>query len=401
MKILHVLDHSIPMHSGYTFRTRSIIQQQRALGWETVHATSAKHTLDCEKEETIEGLHFYRTRPARSFLHRLPAVQQMAITWDLSQRLAEVVQKEKPDVIHAHSPALNGIAAYRVAKKYGLPLVYECRAFWEDAAVNLGSCSDHSLRYRLTRAMENYVFTKADAITTICEGLRQDIIERGHNSEKITVIPNAVDIEKFTEDGVNTESLERELGLEDKIVLGFFGSFYEYEGLQQLLEAMSEIHHCQPRAHLLLVGGGPEEQRISEQIQKLNLTELVTLTGRVPHDEIQNYYQLTDIMVYPRLPMRLTDLVTPLKPLEAMAKRKLVIASDVGGHKELIDDGATGYLFRAGSSSALAQCVIQAIKEKPQWSKIHERGREYVENTRNWKRSVSYYKDAYEKACSI
>lgn len=401
MKILHVLDHSIPMHSGYTFRTRSIIQQQRALGWKTIHITSAKHTLDCESEEQIEGFHFYRTKKENSFLHRLPAINQLAITWDLSRRLDEVVRKEKPDVIHAHSPALNGIAAYRVAKKYGLPLVYECRAFWEDAAVNLGSCSERSFRYRITRSMESYVFRKADAITTICEGLRRDIIERGHKPEKITVIPNAVDIEKFSVDGVDTDSLEQALGVSGKTVLGFFGSFYEYEGLQQLLEAMPEIHRNQPNAHLLLVGGGPEEQHIKEQVKKLKLTDIVTLTGRVPHDDIQNYYQLTDIMVYPRLPMRLTDLVTPLKPLEAMAKRKLVIASDVGGHRELINDGATGYLFRAGSTRALAECVINAIEGKSQWPDIHECGRQYVENTRNWKRSVSFYKGAYEKACSI
>lgn len=401
MKILHVLDHSIPMHSGYTFRTRSIIHQQRALGWQTVHTTSAKHSLYCESEEYIEGLHFYRTKEKFSLLHHLPGIQQLAITWDLSRRLEEVVRIEKPNLIHAHSPALNGIAAYWVAKKYQLPLVYECRAFWEDAAVNLGSCNDGSLRYRLTRTMENYVFGKADAITTICDGLSQDIIARGHDPEKITIIPNAVDIEKFNNDSTDTKNLEHKLGLKGKTVLGFFGSFYEYEGLEQLLEAMPEIHQRQPCTHLLLVGGGPEKQRIIEKINTLNLNQLVTLMDRIPHDEIQNYYQLTDIMVYPRLPMRLTDLVTPLKPLEAMAKRKLVVASDVGGHKELIKDGTTGYLFRAGSPQALAQCVVKAIEKKTQWRKIHEHGRHYVENTRNWKRSVSFYKGAYEKAFGV
>jgi len=398
VKILHVLDHSIPMHSGYTFRTRSILYQQRDLGWSTEHVTSAKHTVESDAVEEVEGLRFYRTPVGQPWMHRIPILQYLAIVWDLSRRIDEVVLEVEPDVIHAHSPALNGLAALKIARKRNIPFVYECRAFWEDAAVNHGSCDSDSLRYRLTRSLESYVFRRADVVTTICEGLRNDIITRGIAPDKVVVIPNAVDVEKFLVDTSDRTELARSLKLQDGLVLGFFGSFYEYEGIELLLEAMPKILLLNNNVKLLLVGGGPEEHSIRSKVKELNLNDHVIMIGRVSHNDIQDYYHLTDIMVYPRLPMRLTELVTPLKPLEAMAKEKLVVASDVGGHRELIENGSTGYLFQSGSVQALSDCITLALTEKHLWPKIHKQGRRYVENDRTWERSVSFYKSVYGRA---
>ena len=198
MRILHILDHSIPLHSGYTFRTLSILKQQRALGWETFHVTSPKQGAYDKAEETIDDdWLFYRT-PQKKWMNQLPALNQLAVINNLAQRLQEVAEKVKPDVLHAHSPALNAIAALRVGKRLGIPVVYEIRAFWEDAAVDHGTSAEWGLRYRLTRAMESYALKRVDAVTTICEGLRRDILERGVPAEKVTVIPNAVNIENFS-----------------------------------------------------------------------------------------------------------------------------------------------------------------------------------------------------------
>src|SRR5210317_1803978 len=153
MRILHVLDHSIPLHSGYTFRTRNILQQQRARGWETVHITGGKHLNPAGQEEDVDGFHFYRTQASEGLLDSLPVLDQLAVVNALSARLDEVVAKERPDILHAHSPSLNGLAALRVGRRHGLPVVYECRAFWEDAAVDHGTCREGGLRYRLTRAI--------------------------------------------------------------------------------------------------------------------------------------------------------------------------------------------------------------------------------------------------------
>jgi len=395
MKILHILDHSIPLHSGYTFRTRAILEQQRKLGWETFHVTSAKHQVAKAPIETIDGLTFYRSVIPQGLAAKLPVLNQWAIVQSLAERLDEIIPQIKPDILHAHSPALNGFAALKMAKKYGLPLVYECRAFWEDAAVDHGTTQEGSLRYRLTKALETHVFKHADAVTTICEGLRRDIIGRGVAAEKITVIPNAVDIDKFTYGEAAEPGLQAELGLSGKIVLGFIGSFYAYEGLLLLLDALPAIIEQQPDVRLLLVGGGPQQQQIVQKIEALGLRDWVILPGRVAHDQVQRYYNLVDIFVYPRLAMRLTDLVTPLKPLEAMAQGRLLVASDVGGHHELIRDRETGYLFKAGDKTALAQTVLAALNQQDQWEQVRQAGRRYVEEERNWRRSVSHYQAVY------
>jgi PEP-CTERM/exosortase A-associated glycosyltransferase len=395
VKILHILDHSIPLHSGYTFRTRAILEQQRKLGWETAHVTSIKHIADSPEEETVDGLHFYRTRGAKSVLDGIPILNQYNVVSSLAKRLDEVIAREQPDILHAHSPSLNGLAALRAGKKHKIPVVYECRAFWEDAAVDHGTSKEWGARYRITRGLETRVFRQADAVTTICDGLKQEIMGRGIAADKITVIPNAVDIENFQFAGTRDQALEERLGLKQKSVLGFIGSFYAYEGLTLLIDALPGIIERVPETRLLLVGGGPQEAVIKEMVSRLNLQDAVVFTGRVPHSEVSDYYNLVDIFVYPRLHMRLTDLVTPLKPLEAMAQGKLVVASDVGGHKELIVDGENGQLFCAGDGQSLTDAVVDLMNNKEQWEQMKTNGRKYVEEERNWALSVSRYKKVY------
>jgi len=397
MKVLHILDHSLPLHSGYTFRTRSIINEQRKLGCETFHITSAKHVGGRAAVEIADGLEFFRSPDPEGLFARLPVLNQWAIVKSLQQRLDQIIPQIKPDILHAHSPALNGLAALTMSKKYKIPLVYECRAFWEDAAVDHGTTKEGSLRYHITKMLETHVFKQADAVTTICEGLRSDIISRGVPADKITVIPNAVDIEKFSFGEVADPKLVAELHLTGKKVLGFIGSFYAYEGLLLLLDALPEIVAAQPDIRLVLVGGGPQQKLIKSKIQTFGLQEVVIMTGRVPHEQVQQYYNLVDLLIYPRLSMRLTDLVTPLKPLEAMAQGRLLVASDVGGHHELIRDKSTGYLFKAGDKKALADTVLFALKDHNRWNDIRLAGRRYVEEERNWANSVKNYQPVFER----
>ncbi len=401
MKIVHLFDHSIPLHSGYTFRSRAILREQRARGWETVHVTSAKHNQAANTAgggcEEVDGLAFHRSRNPVGWKARLPVLNQLAISDMLAERAAEVAATEGPEVLHAHSPALNGLAALRVGRGLHLPVVYEIRAFWEDAAVDHGTTREGSLRYRATRALETHVVRQADAVVTICEGLKRDLVARGIPEDKITVVPNAVDLENFQADLPRDEGLAAQLGLGGGPVLGFLGSFYAYEGLDLLVDALPRISASLPGTRLLLVGGGPEEQRLKAQVERLGLGERVCFTGRVPHDEVTRYYSLVDMLVFPRKSMRLTELVTPLKPLEAMAQRRLVIASDVGGHRELIRDGETGSLFRAGDVDALAEAVISLASHPEIWETRRDAGLAYVREERNWPVSVARYAPVYER----
>jgi PEP-CTERM/exosortase A-associated glycosyltransferase len=397
VKVLHIFDHSIPLHSGYTFRSRSILKEQRALGIETCHVTSPKQGNATASVDTVDGLTFYRSAQPTGLLSKIPGLNQLALVGPMTQRILAAIEAEKPDILHAHSPALNGLAALRAAKITGLPVVYEIRAFWEDAAVDHGTCKEGDLRYTLTRQLENYVVSRANAVTTICEGLRSDLVSRGYAADKFTVIPNAVNIEQFQLCGPKDAVLEAELGLVGCEVLGFLGSFYAYEGLDLAVRALAQVHQQAPQLRLLLVGGGPQEQQLKQLVQELGLQDKVIFTGRVPHADVDRYYSLVDLLLYPRKSMRLTDLVTPLKPLEAMAQGKLVLASDVGGHKELIRDGDNGYLFPADDVSALAAKMLQLLAARDEWPQVLQRGRQYVEDVRNWRVSVSHYLPLYQR----
>ena len=395
MRILHILDHSIPLHSGYTFRTLSILKEQRSLGWKTFHLTGQKQG-DCSvSEENIDGWHFYRTPITSKAVTKLPVLNQVSVINNLTRRLNEVVKIVKPDILHAHSPALNALPALRVARSVNIPIVYEVRAFWEDAAVDHGTSKEWGARYRLTRALESYALKRVDAVTTICEGLRNDILERGILPGKVTVIPNAVNIEDFNIGEKADLQLAKDLRLNNKILLGFIGSFYAYEGLNILLYALPKMLAQNPDIRILLVGGGPQENKLKTLAIQLGIENKVVFTGRVPHDQVQRYYNLIDILVYPRLKMRLTDLVTPLKPLEAMAQGKLLMASDVGGHLELIQDKKTGVIFKSDNPDALVTEVLDLLSRHDRWPALRAAARNYVETERNWPVSVARYKDVY------
>lgn len=392
MRVLHVLDHSIPLHSGYTFRTAAILREQRALGWETFHVTSPKQGKTAAAMEDVDGLRFYRSEvpPAG------PAgINEWRLIRATEARLEQLTRELRPDVIHAHSPVLNAIPAIRVGRRLGIPVVYEIRAFWEDAAVDHGTTSEGSLRYRATRALETWAIKRVDHVFTICEGLRRDIVARGIPETKVTVIPNAVDVEGFQLSGAADEALKAKLGLQGKTVLGFVGSFYAYEGLDLLLDAFAAMHAGQPDLRVLLVGGGPQDANLKAQAQRLGIADKVVFTGRVPHSEVSRYYDLIDLLAYPRHSMRLTELVTPLKPLEAMAQGRIFVASDVGGHKELIRDGETGRLFAAGQVPALVATLNDMLAHRDSWPAMRTAGRHFVEDVRNWKNSVANYKAVY------
>jgi hypothetical protein len=316
-----------------------------------------------------------------------------------ARRIGELARSFRPDIIHAHSPVLNVLPALWVGRRLGLPVVYEVRALWEDAAVDHGTTTEGSLRYRASRALETFALRHADRITTICEGLRGEIAGRGIAADHVTVIPNAVDTSEFRTGVAPDAVLRAHLGLDGKTVLGFAGSFYAYEGLDLLLEAATLLVPQHPELHVLLVGGGPQEQALKAQAGRLGLGDRVTFTGRVPHADVHRYYNLIDVLAYPRHRMRLTEIVTPLKPLEAMAQGRMFVASDVGGHRELVRDGETGSLFSAGDAAALAHAVEDLLARRVDWPRLAAQARRFVETDRTWARSVARYAEVYGSLC--
>jgi PEP-CTERM/exosortase A-associated glycosyltransferase len=398
MRILHVLDHSLPVHSGYTFRTRAILKAQIEMGWEVAGLTGPRQALFGDSPDMADGLRFFRTPPLPPLRSPFREVREIAA---LGRRLDAVIREWQPDQLHVHSPVLNALASLRVARRHGLPLVYEIRAFWEDAAVGNGTDREGSARYRVTKLLETRAARLAGAVAVICEGLRGDLVSRGIPADKIMVSPNGVDLRLFGDPPPPDTTLARELGLEGREVVGFIGSYYDYEGLDDLIAAMPALVAARPNAHLLLVGGGPMEAALRRQAAASPVADRIGFAGRVPHDQVERYYSLVDILAYPRKAMRLTELVTPLKPLEAMAQRRLVAASDVGGHRELIEDGVTGTLFPPNDPPALAAALAAMFADRAGWEQRREVARAFVERDRNWSSNVSRYAPVYRKLAGM
>lgn len=394
MRVLHILDHSLPMHSGYTFRTRAIVKAQLARGWEVACLTGPRQDDPAGDHEIVDGITFYRTP-------KPPAAPSPIAEWReiraLGTRLDALIREWRPDQLHAHSPVLTALGALPVARRHGIPLLYEIRAFWEDAAVGNGTGTEGSAKYLLTRRLETHVAHRADAVAVICEGLRDDLIRRGVPADKIIVSPNGVDLELFGKPAQRDAAFAKRLGLEDAEVVGFIGSFYDYEGLDDLIAAMPMLAERRSKARLLLVGGGPMEAALRAQAEASPVADRILFAGRVPHQEVERYYALVDVLCYPRKAMRLTELVTPLKPLEAMAQGKLVAASNVGGHRELIADGVTGVLFAPDDPLALATALADLFGRPQEWEGRRAAARAFVERERNWASNISRYSPVYER----
>src|SRR5215469_7533796 len=395
MRILHILDHSLPLHSGYVYRTLGIVNQQRALGWEPVLLTSGKHYAAGPARERIGEWEFLRTPMPTGAAANLPWLRELKIVDDLDRRLDEVIGEVRPHILHAHSPALNAVPALRAGRRHAIPVVYEVRALWEDAAAGHAARGPGRLRYVATRFVETRALRRADAVTTICEGLRAEVIARGISGDKVTVIPNAVDRGVFSGPGVPDSNLASRLGLRGRTVAAFFGSFYAYEGLHLLLRAVPELRRRHPTIAVLLAGGGPEEENLLALARALELGDSVVFAGRVPQGEMPRYYDLADLLVFPRVSLRLTELVTPLKPLEAMAQQRIVVASSVGGHRELIRDRETGYLFPPDNPQSVAEGVLAALADRVSWPGIRAQAIEFIDSERSWARSVARYSDVY------
>jgi PEP-CTERM/exosortase A-associated glycosyltransferase len=398
LKVLHILDHSLPLHSGYAFRSQSILSAQRDRGWRPVALTSPKHerswkSLPSDKDK-IDNFLYYRTSATNN---SIPVAGEVQLIRALARRIEAVAKIERPDLLHAHSPVLNAIAALSAGRNLGLPVVYEIRAFWEDAMVDHRTTAEGSLKYRTTRTLETWACRFVAQTAVICEGLRTDLMSRGIPGEKISIVANGVNPDNF---GARKPDLQtaRRFHVEGKQVLGFIGSFNRYEGLDLLVKAMVQLASIRPDVVLLLVGGGEMEEELRAQIANAGMQERVILTGRIPQENIPAIYSLMDAVVYPRYSIRLTELVTPLKPLESMAMGKTVVASDIGGHREMIRDGHTGILFKSGDVSDLTKTLNRILDDASLRERLGAQGLEWVHGNRTWKTTTSVYSEIYSRA---
>ena len=405
MRVLHVLDISVPTLAGYTSRSRYIVLNQANLGIEPTVLTSVRHEnpSGCSMEE-IDGIRYHRTFPPEGLRARggdRPVLREGLEIDHLRRRIVEVAEREKPDVIHGHSSILVGIPAMLAARQIGIPCVYEIRAFWEDAAVDLGRTEIGSPRYVATKKAETWLAGQVDALVGICQGIKNELVKRGIDPDDVHVVPNGVETDRFAP-MARDPAIEEKFGLKGKTVVAYIGTFAAFEGVRYLVQALIRLIKDRGRDDIrgLIVGAGNTYEECRRMAEEAGLADKIVHPGKVPHAEVRPIYSVVDILAYPRDRQRITELVTPLKPLEAMAMKKSVIGSDVGGLTELIKDGETGLIHRAEDADDLADKIERLADDPELRRRFGENGRRYVEAERQWRAIIEGHFALYDRARS-
>jgi len=409
MRVIHILHRSVPGTHGYAVRSKEIVGKQAAKGLEVAVITSPSQApageLDELASEVIDGVRYYRScgkflaphkevydpSPLRSSLRILQNISLLTMTLKVGRMF-------KPDVIHAHSPFTCGIAGNLAGRILGVPTVYEMRGIWEDSHTSRYGLSRTSMRYRGVRRLENIALAGADHCVVISEALRVELIDRGIEQDNVSIVPNGVDCRYFSP-GPPDPELITNLGLDGAVVLGYVGYFFQYEGLDLLFEAFAVLAREFPRLKLLLVGDGELMPLLRRMVREKLLEERVVLTGRVAHDRVPDYYRAFDFLVLPRRLGREAALVTPLKPLEIMAMGKPVVASNVGGHLEIVQDEVTGLIFQSDSVESLADKCRLLVENESARREVGVRARSWVETHRDWNVLIDRYVELYEQLC--
>jgi PEP-CTERM/exosortase A-associated glycosyltransferase len=353
-------------------------------------------------ETVVEDVNYSRT-PLRGTLFKwvvsrgVTGLREAAVVGLLRNRILELAKDQQFDLIHAHSPALCGLGALQAARSKNIPFVYELRAFWEDAAVDQNKTSTRSLRYRLSQKLEDYVVHRADAVVGISQSILDELKKRKTDTARLFHVPNGVDVEKFAP-VLRDQNLAAKLGLGEEPILGFIGSLYRWEGVAWLVRAVAELRRRGTACGLLIVGDGEEMPAVLEAVRELHAGNFIQIVGQVPHDEIARYYSVVDVLVYPRHSIRLTELVTPLKPLEAMALGKAILGSDVGGIRELVESEKTGILYRADNIEDFCAKAKMLLSEPDLQRKLGEEARQFILREKNWSVLARRYIDIYNFA---
>ncbi|MEK9651584.1 MAG: glycosyltransferase family 4 protein, partial [Poseidonia sp.] len=403
-EILYLAHMALPFESaGYCTRTHGLltnlqrrnpnISVQTRLGY-PLDKTKLDHLDfdDVQEQYEIDGL-TYRYHKASD--EGIGDEDEVAYIERAAMALIESARKTRPALIQAASNHVNGAIGLTAARALGLPFIYEVRGLWHMSRVARQPHFLYHAEYEAMDRAEIAVCLEADIVLAITHAVRYYLIEQGVDPHRILVLPNGVDSQRFVET-VRDKELESELGLVNNVVIGYVGSFVQYEGLDLLIQAFAKLVDVESNVKLLLVGDGSIRQDLEDLVDELRIREHVQFTGRVPHDEVVRYHSLIDIAPFPRTPDIVCEFISPLKPFESMAMGQVVVASDVAALKEIVADGEHGRLFKKGNSQSLFEVLSSLVQDEEQRKRLKKAGRAWVVKERDWSALSAYLYDIHQ-----
>lgn len=402
-RVFYLLHNSLPHNSaGYATRTHGLLSELNRIGWDVDGVTRLGYPYDMPGKadvpdvpahEVVGNVDYRRLLKGREIEKKNPLFHY---TERYSSALTELSKELRPAIIHAASNHWNGLTAVKTARQLGIPSIYEVRGLWEVTRGSRNPEWAQSNMYKYIARMEADAAKGASQVFTITEALREELISRGVDGDKISVVPNGVDTSRFTPIP-RDEELASRLGVAGKTVIGYVGSVLDYEGIELMLEAAEVMNRTREDFHVLIVGDGAELDRFRNHVQENELDHVVTFTGRVPHEDVERYYSLVDITPFPRLPLPVCEMVSPLKPFEAMAMGKAIVASDVAALKEIVTPGLNGLLHEKGSAESLTEQLVKLLEDRQLVDQLGRQSRDWVVENRDWKQLAATIAKAYER----
>ena len=410
-KIFYHASQSLPhTSSGYAIRTHGLLSELKRVNIDVETILRYGYPLDRgdfprdeiagnDVIDEVEYTFSLKNRKSAKIINYSEVFRFMSLEKYMNQSvdyLLNEAKKRKPSIIHSASNFVCGFAGVKAANLLGIPSIYEIRGFWHLTQSTKRDGYEHSDHYNLSERFEIETAKMASHVFTITGSIKDILIENGVEESKISILPNAVDIEKFTIEERDKE-LEQQLDLKDKIVIGYIGSFVEYEGLDLLIKACKILYEeVGDVFRLLLVGDGDVFAQLRSLAEDMGLSEIVIFTGRVHHDDVQRYYSLIDIAPLPRKGFRVCELVSPLKPFEAMASGKLLIVSSVKALNEIIEHEVTGLVFEKDNYQDLAKKLESVVVDEDLRNEIAKSGNLWVKENHSWENIAKSVTSIYE-----
>jgi glycosyltransferase involved in cell wall biosynthesis/SAM-dependent methyltransferase len=396
-RVVYVLHNSLPWSSGgYATRSHGLARGMECAGLETICITRPGFPLDLKPEltaaelplcDTVEGINYHRIpSPLRTDL----LVREYILA--AADAVEAALRRLRPEWVVAASNHVTALPALIAARRLGMPFVYEVRGFWEVTRVSREPDFERSSAFRIQALLEAEVARRADHVFTLTGPMREELVRRGIDAGKITLLPNSCDPDRFTPRSPDA-ALAARLRIPSGIpVIGYIGTFVQYEGLEDLVAACAMLLRRGRNFRLMLIGNenasGIEKGPITAAIERLaaetELSDRLIMPGRVPHEEVAAYYSLIDIAPFPRKPQPVTEMVSPMKPLEALAMEKAVVVSSVAALTEMIADEETGLVFAKGNLGSLTDALDRLIGDPGLRRRLARNGRDWVVRQRTW-----------------
>ncbi|WP_072312874.1 glycosyltransferase [Agrococcus sp. Marseille-P2731] len=389
--VFYLLHNSLPHHSaGYATRTHGLLSELNRSGWVVDGVTRLGYPYDMPGKatipdvpiaETIGDVTYRRLLQSREIEKKNPL---LPYTERYGSSLRELSMKLRPALLHAASNHWNGLTAVRTARELGIPSIYEVRGLWEVTRASRDPEWTRGSGYQFMARMETEAAMGATRVLTITRALKEELVARGVDEGKIEIVPNGVDTERFVPMR-RDEQLAADLGVTGKTVIGYVGSVLDYEGIDLIISAAADLARSRDDFHVLIVGDGSELERLRALVEGLSLESVITFTGRVPHEEVERYYSVIDIAPFPRLPLPVCEMVSPLKPFEAMAMGKAVVAANVNALAEFVIPGTNGFLHQKGDAGSLRLELEQLLDDRELVERTGTLARDWVVENRDWR----------------